>query len=238
MTWRLSTEFQVEIVGVIEDIRQARVASPPYPEVFMDYRQVRHVQEQLNASKQRTEQMAFGFMAFGVRTRGNPNRFLPNVHQIVKSVDPNAGIDAIQSMDKMVGASTARQRFYAAVLGIFAGVAALLASIGIYGVLAYSVVQRTQEIGVRMALGAERRQVITLILKRGIIVSGVGIMVGLIGAAAGAKYLESMLFGIQPRDPWTFATVALSFSAVAIVASYLPARKATLVDPMVALRVE
>ena len=120
----------------------------------------------------------------------------------------------------------------------FAAVAGLLAAIGIYGVLAYSVVQRTQEIGIRMALGAERGQVMALVMRRGVALAAIGITVGLIGAFAGARYLQSMLFGIEPRDPATFVAVAMVFAVVATAAAYLPARRATRVDPIVALRVD
>ena len=123
-------------------------------------------------------------------------------------------------------------------LGVFASVAAILAALGIYGVLAYAVAQRTQEIGVRMALGAQRRQVMGLILRRGIALTAIGLSVGLIGAAASARLLQSMLFGIESRDPGTFIAVAVTFTVVALIASYLPARRATKVDPIVALRVE
>jgi len=228
----------LEIVGVVEDIRQGRVAVPAYAEIFMDYRQVRAIHERMKFPKGRIEQIAFGFMSFGVKTRGNPAELIPAVREMVRAVDPGASIDAIHTMEEMVGYSTARQRFYAVLLGIFAGVAGLLAAIGIYGVLAYAVVQRTQEIGVRMALGAERRQVLALILRRGLLVSVAGITVGLIGAFAGARYMQSMLFGVEPRDPGTFVAVAVAFAVVAMIASYLPARRATKVDPMVALRVE
>jgi predicted permease len=228
----------LEVVGVVEDIRQGSVARPPYAEVFMDYRHVRAVHERMKFAKGRVEQITFGFMSFGVRTRNNPEALIPSIREVVRNVDQAASIDAIHTMDEMVGYSTARQRFYAVLLGVFAGVAGLLAAIGIYGVLAYAVVQRTQEIGVRMALGAERRQVLVLILRRGIIVATAGIAVGLVGAFAGARYMQSMLFGIEPRDPGTFATVAVAFAVTALVASYLPARRATRVDPMVALRVD
>jgi putative ABC transport system permease protein len=228
----------LQIVGVVEDIRQGRIATPAYAEVFMDYRQVRAIHERMKFPKGRVEQIAFGFMSFGVKTRGNPESIIPSIREVVRSVDVNASIDAIHTMDQMVGYSTARQKFYAVLLGIFAGVAGLLAAIGVYGVLAYSVVQRTQEIGVRMALGAEGRQVMTLVLRRGVILATIGIAIGIIGAAAGAKYLQSLLFGIEPRDPATFVVVGIAFALVAVVASYLPARRATRVDPMVALRVD
>jgi predicted permease len=228
----------VQVVGVVEDIRQGRVAAPPYSEIFMDYRQIAALYERAGASKATIERLAFGFLAFGVRTRDNPVAAIPDVRRIVREVDVVAGIDAIAPMEQMVANSVARQRFYAVMLGVFAGVAALLAAIGIYGVLAYAVVQRTNEIGIRMALGAERRQVLLLVLRSGVMLGGIGIAIGLLSAFAGARYMESMLFGIQPRDPGTFAGVALIFAVVALVASYLPARRATRVDPMVALRVD
>jgi len=228
----------VRVVGVVEDVRQGRVASPAYAEIFMDYRQIAALYERAGAPKLTIERLAFGFLSFGVRTRGNPAATIPEVRRVVRDVDGLAGIDAISPMEQMVANSMARQRFYAVMLGVFAGVAGLLAAIGIYGVLAYAVVQRTQEIGVRMALGAERRQVMALILRRGVAVAVIGIAAGMAGAFAGARYMQSMLFGIEPRDPGTFIAVAVAFGVVALIASYLPARRATKVDPMVALRVE
>jgi predicted permease len=239
MVWRPGKiEVPVEIVGVVEDVRQNRIAAPTYPEIFMDYRQVMAVFQRMGAPKQRLEQISFGFMSFGVRTYGDPRAFILRVREIVRATDANATIDAIHPMEQMVGYSMARQKFYAVLLGTFAAVAGLLAAIGIYGVLAYSVVQRTQEIGVRMALGAERGQVMALVMRRGIALAAIGITVGLIGAFAGARYLQSMLFGIEPRDPATFAAVAIVFAVVATAAAYLPARRATRVDPIVALRVD
>jgi putative ABC transport system permease protein len=124
------------------------------------------------------------------------------------------------------------------ILGVFAAVAGLLAAIGIYGVLAYAVAQRTQEIGIRIALGAQRAQVLALVLRKGLILTTLGVALGLVCAAAGTRFLQSMLFGITPLDLRTFLTVALMFGLVATFASYLPARRATKVDPMVALRSE
>jgi predicted permease len=228
----------VRIVGVVEDVRQGRVASPAYPEIFMDYRQIAALYERAGAPKLTIERLAFGFLAFGVRTVGNPAATIPAVRRVVRDVDGLAGIDAVAPMEEMVANSVARQRFYAVMLGAFAGVAGLLAAIGIYGVLAYAVVQRTNEIGIRMALGAERRQVLMLVLRSGVMLAGIGIAIGLAGAFAGARYMQSMLFGVEPRDPATFAGVAVMFAVVALIASYLPARRATRVDPMVALRVD
>ena len=239
MVWRPGKiEVAVQIVGVVEDVRQSRIDRPPYPEIFMDYRQVMAVHQKMGMPKQRLEQISLGFMSFGVRTRGNPAAAIPVVRDVVRATDRLATIDAIHPMEEMVGYSTARQRFYAVLLGIFAGVAGILAAIGIYGVLAYSVVQRTQEIGIRMALGAERRQVLGLVMRRGVALASIGIAAGMVAAFAGARYLQSMLFGVEPRDPATFISVAAMFAAVALTAAYLPARRATRVDPMVALRVE
>jgi putative ABC transport system permease protein len=228
----------VHIVGVAEDIRQGPVDRAAYGEIFMDYRQVIAAQQRRGVPQGGVEHLAFGFLSFGIRTTGNPADAIPMVRRTVYGLDRNAGIDAIVPMEQLVSNSVARQRFYAVMLGLFASVAGLLAAVGIYGVLAYAVVQRTQEIGVRMALGAERRQVLALILRRGLGLAAIGIIVGLAGALAGARYLQSMLFGIEPRDPATFAIVAIAFAIIAIIASYLPARRATRVDPMVALRVD
>jgi ABC-type antimicrobial peptide transport system permease subunit len=153
-------------------------------------------------------------------------------------VDANIGIDAIVPLEQLEAGARARERFYAVVLGLFAAVAALLAAIGVYGVLSYAVVQRTQEIGVRMALGARRQQVLGLIMKRGMLLAVVGVTLGVAASVASARYLESMLFGVRPLDAWTFATVALGFTLLAAVACYLPARRATKVEPVVALRCE
>ena len=148
--------------------------------------------------------MSIGFVSFAVRTQDEPEFAAPAVGRIVRSVDPNAGIDAMIPMDRLVASSVARQRFSAVLLGVFAGVAGLLAAMGIYGVLADAVSQRTQEIGIRMALGAQRAQVLALVLRSGVLLASAGIALGLVVAAAGARLLQGMLFGITPLDPYTF----------------------------------
>ena len=226
----------MHVVGVVDDVRNTSPDRAANPEVFVEYRHLLALQQQWGNSTQRQEQLAIGFLSFAVRTRGNPAAAAPAVVKIVRAVDSNVGIDAMIPMDRLVASSVARPRFYAVVLGVFAGVAGLLAAIGIYGVLAYAVVARSREIGIRMALGAQSSNVLALVLRKGAILTTMGIALGLTGAVAATRLLQSMLFGVAPLDPMTFVAVSLMFGAVALLASYLPARRATNVDPMVALR--
>jgi putative ABC transport system permease protein len=240
MDWhgRAGPLVPVQVVGVIADVRQGALHREPYPEIFMDYRQVIAIQQRWGLPAGAVDHLAFGFMSFAMRTDRDPAALIPQVRQAIARADPNAALDAIMPMDNLVASSVARQRFYAVMLSAFAAVAALLGAIGIYGVLAYFVVERARDIGVRMALGASRRQVLALVLGRGLMRAAIGIALGLAGAAAGTRYLQAMLYGITPLDGWVFAGVALAFATVAALASYLPARLATGVDPMVALRIE
>jgi putative ABC transport system permease protein len=239
LDWYLAkTGVPMQVVGVVADIRNESPMRESKPEVFIDYRQMIARFERDNEPVGRTNEAAIGLQSFVIRTSGDPRRLVSQVRQTVGQLDPAAGVDSIEPVNRLLAASVARQRFYATLLMVFAGVAALLAAIGIYGVLAYSVVTRTQEIGVRMALGAQRSQVLGLILRKGIMLTGIGVALGVIASAASARYLQSMLFGIEPLDPLTFVAVALGFTAVAAAASYLPARHATRVEPVVALRSE
>jgi len=228
----------VQVLGVVEDVRNT---SPDYeasPDIFIDYRQLLTLQQRWGDSPRGQAETTIGFVSFAVRTRANPASAIPVIGQIVRSIDPETGIDAILPMEQLVARSIARPRFYTVILSVFAGVAGLLAAIGVYGVLAYAVIQRTHEIGIRMALGAQRAQVLALVLREGVILTAIGVALGLAGAAGGTRLLQGMLFGITPLDPKTFVAVSLLFGLVATLASYLPARRATIVDPMVALRHE
>lgn len=228
----------MQVVGVVDDVRNTSPESEAEPEVFVEYRQLLALQQRWGDSAQRQEQLAIGFLSFAVRTRSHPAAAAPAVIKSVRAVDPSVGIDAMIPMDRLVASSVARPRFYAVLLGVFAGVAGMLAAIGIYGVLAYAVVERTQEIGIRMALGAQRGNVLALVLRQGALLTILGIVLGLAGAAGATRLLQSMLFGVVPLDPMAFLLVSLMFGAVATLASYVPARRATKVDPMVALRSE
>jgi len=173
-----------------------------------------------------------------VRTSANPMAIVPAIERVVRSVDKDAPITNIETVDQIIAISSAEPRFQTALLGSFGVLGLLLAIIGIYGVISYSVVQRTHEIGVRMALGAQRGDVLRMIIREGMLLTAVGLAVGVAGALALTRVLRSLLFEIKPTDPTTFIGVALLLMLVALFACYLPARRAMRVDPMVALRYE
>jgi putative ABC transport system permease protein len=235
--WR-DRRVPLQVVGVVADLRNTNAEDEPFPEVFIDYREVLTIQEQLGETPLWQHERALGLLSFSVRTRTDPAATAALVGRVVREVDSTAGIDSILPLEQLVASSVARPRFFAVMLGLFAAVAGLLAAIGIYGVLACAVERRTQEIGIRMALGARRGQVLSLILRNGLGLTIAGLTLGLAGAAAGARLLQSMLFGITPLDPLTFVAVGLLFGVVALFASYLPARRATRIDPMSAIRMD
>ena len=175
---------------------------------------------------------------FVVRTRSDPQRALSAIAAAVRQLDPEAPLYNVASLDRILSHEVTLPRIYSVLVGVFASLAIALAAVGIYGVMAYAVVQRTREIGIRMALGAERRQVLRLVLSRTVVYASAGIVVGIAGAAMLSRYLETLLFAVRPLDPTTFASAAAVFAIVALVAAYLPARQATAVDPLVALRCE
>jgi len=227
-----------QIVGVVEDMRQARLDLEPAPQMFVDYRQVLALTQARKMPTAAQERLAFGFLSFVVRTAGEPAELMPVVRSLVARVDPSAGIDAMLPMEQVVASSLTRQRFYALMLGIFAAIAAALGAIGTYGVLAYAVARRTNEIGIRMALGAQRGDVLRLVLRRGAILAVIGIVLGLAGAVALSRSFTVMLYGLTPLDPATYVAVTCLFAVVTALASYIPARRAAKVDPMDAIRCE
>ena len=161
---------------------------------------------------------------------------MADLRTIVRDIDPRLAIDAAVPLETIVSGLTTRPRFYAMLLSVFGAIAGFIAVIGIYGVLSYVVSQRTKEIGVRMALGAQRAAVLKLVLRRGALIVGIGVASGVAAATALTGYLQGMLFGLKALDVGTFAAVAVAFAAIAMLAVYLPARRATAINPIQALR--
>jgi len=208
---------QYTVVGVVGDVRQAAL-SQESPAIY-------YPTLGLTAS-----------MGVVVRTDPPPASLLPVVRQKVHDLDPGLPMSSVRTMEEWVSNNAAQPRLNAVLLGVFAAVAMLIAAIGIYGVLAYSVNQRTREIGLRMALGAPRAQVLRLIVREGMTVGAIGIAVGVVGALVLSRVLASLVFDVPVRDPLTYLAVASMLTLVALAACAIPARKASRVDPMVALR--
>jgi putative ABC transport system permease protein len=209
------------VVGVVGDIRHEGLTQDAEAEFYVPYLQQPHNSLQL-----------------AVRTVADPDSLVSAVRAQVADVDPDQPLYHVATLQQVLSESLAPRRFNTLLLGIFAGIALALATVGIYGVMAFSVTQRTHEIGIRMALGAERGSVLRLIVRQGLRLTLIGVVLGIAGAWALTSFLASFLFGVAPRDPATFAVVSLALVVVSILACYFPVRRATRVDPMVALRYE
>jgi putative ABC transport system permease protein len=183
-------------------------------------------------------QNASSSMTVVLRARSDPNQLLASVREQVKAVDPDQPIYNIRTMNEIRAESVAPERLNLTLLSIFAGIALMLAIVGIYGVMSYAVTQRTHEIGIRMAIGAEPWDVFRMVLGQGMILAVIGIVIGLVGAFVLTRWMTSMLFGVEPTDPLTFTAIAVLLVTVALLACYLPGRRATKVDPVVSLRYE
>ena len=218
-----------QIVGVVADVRQFGLDQDPQPQFFADFRQW-----------STTDPVFFTILGpyYAIRGGADVQALVPHVRNLVHGLDAEAGLYNVATMEQLVSNSLSRPRMYATLLGMFAGVAVVLSAVGIYGVIAYAVAQRTREIGIRMALGAARTDVVRLVLGQSLTWTAIGIALGLGGAAAMTRYLDGLLYGLTPLDASTFVVASLTFLLIAFVASYVPARRATRVDPVIALRSE
>jgi len=208
-----------EIIGVAGDLRHSSLANQPFPAMYFPTLQS-------------------GRTNLVIRTQGDPLSIVAAVRKEVQAIDPDQPIAAVKPMTEWVESSVAAPRYRTTLLGLFAALAMVLAATGIYGVMSYSVAQRTHEIGIRMALGARRADVLKLVVRQGMVLTVVGVALGVVGAFALTRVMASLLFGVTAKDPVTFAVVAALLIAVAFVACFVPARRATKVDPLVALRYE
>jgi putative ABC transport system permease protein len=217
-----SGEKMREIVGVVGNVKHLSLKNDDSPEMYLPRTQI-----------------PFSIMSLVVRTSvSNPNALTNSLRKELAAMDATIPLTSVRVFDEYISRSLARARFNTLLLSIFAGTALLLTAIGIYGVMAYSVSQRTNEIGIRIALGAGKNSIFRLIVGQAMTLVGISLVVGLAGAFAATRLLNSLLFGVGASDPVTFVAIVLLVSAVAFIAAWLPARRATRVDPIVALRAE
>jgi predicted permease len=212
------------VVGVVGSVRQATLDRPPLAELYAPYSQA--------------GSWGVAEVSLVVRTAGDPTRIVRPVQEIIRAVDPTQPVFKVQSMDEVVRGSVGDRRLYLGLLGAFAGVALALAVAGIYGVISYSVAQRTREFGIRIALGSEVGRVQWLVVWHGARLALLGLAVGVPAAFVLTRLLGTLLYGVSPGDPLTFTAVAALLGAVSLVASYLPARRVARVNPIVAMRAE
>jgi putative ABC transport system permease protein len=213
------TEY--EIVGVVGDIRMTSLESAVGPAVYVPH-----------------TQLAIGFMTFVVRTDLDPHSLVSGMAAAVRGLDPELPLADVRTMDEVIDQTLARPRVILVLLSVFAVMALVLAAVGVYGVMAFSVAERTHEIGVRMALGATPQSVLRLVIAEAFRLVAIGVGAGLLAAAALAQVLRALVFETDVRDPWTLAVTALLLMLVALAAASVPARRGTRIMPVQALRVQ
>jgi putative ABC transport system permease protein len=218
----------IEIVGVVDDVKYGAVEDAPEPVVYLPAWQPLGTPQALSLAPD----------TLSIRTTVDPASLIAAVRREAQSLDKGMPLYDISAMTDRAARATSRYRYSALLMGLFAGLALALAAVGIYGVMAYSVSARTREIGVRVALGAQAGDILCFIIADGVALIGAGTLLGLLAAFVSTRVLKSQLYGIDATDPLTFLAVSLALAAVALSACYIPARRATKVDPMIALRSE
>ena len=215
------TPIWAEIVGVVGNVRYDSLIDESPPAVYFPH-----------------PDLTYSFMTLVVRTDGDPAAIAPAVQREIRSLDPNQPVSDVRTMNQVMSEWVSRSRFNTLLLGLFAALATLLSAVGIFGVMNYSVALRTRELGLRLAIGAQPRQVLLLVLKQGLLLTVLGVVVGLAGAFALTRLLSGLLFGVEAIDVSTFTTISLFLIIVSLLACYLPARRAMRIDPLQALRYE
>jgi ABC-type antimicrobial peptide transport system permease subunit len=217
-----STEWTT-VVGVVADVKNAGLEQPVGTEIFLPARQLNNAGRTAYAT---------------VKVAGDPRQMAGAVREAIRSIDPTLPVGEAQTMDEVMNLAQSRPRFLATMLTIFSSLALALAAFGIYGVISYSVTQRTTEFGIRMALGARPANVLGIVMRQGMLVAAAGVAMGAAGAALLTRWLEGLLFGVSEFDAATFASMAAILALVTILASWVPAQRATAVDPVKALKYE
>jgi putative ABC transport system permease protein len=210
-----------EIIGVVGNVRYDSLVDESPPAVYFPH-----------------PDLAYSFMTLVVRTDGEPAAIAPAIQREIRTLDPNQPVSDVRTMNQVMSEWVSRSRFNTLLLGLFAGLATLLSAVGIFGVMNYSVALRTRELGLRLAVGAQPRQVLLLVLKQGLLMTLAGVVMGLAAAFALTRLLSGLLFGVGTVDVTTFATISLLLVVVSLLACYLPARRAMRIDPLKALRYE
>ena len=219
--WNNQRFTSFEIVGVVRNVKSAGLNAAADPAYYLP-----------------SSQAPLSDMTLLVRTQNDLVSLIPALRQAVCSIDPNQPIGSVSTMEKIVSDSIAQPRLNMLLMGLFGGLALLLAAVGIYGLLSYTVTLRTQEMGIRMALGAQVGDVMRLVLKQGMMLALFGEGIGLIGAFGATRLLQGLLFGVTPTDATVFTVVVGALTVIALLACYFPARRATRVDPLIALKCE
>jgi hypothetical protein len=214
-----------EVVGIVDDVRQGDVTDPEQPEIFASYRQV-------------AENVRANAPVLVIRTTGNPEANVPALRVIVREQDASVPLDSVMTMDQRVALSLARPRAYAVLLAGFAISALVIAGVGLFGLLAYGVAQRTKEIGVRIALGALGRHIAALVLRQALAIIGTGLAIGMAASFALGSVFRTFLYGVGAHDGYTLVSVAILLAVIAVAACLIPARRAAAVSPLAALRAD